>query len=111
MACHAGIQFAVEHPEAAQSWEKASNSLVVLGVPDEETVLDDFTDARADGIRGSLFFEPDIDEYVACAFVLTDQEAKRFRNLALILRDPTDLRWVRESDLRHSLHSKWEGGE
>lgn len=111
MAAHAGIKFAIAHPELALAWENASNALVVLGIPDENAVLDEHEDARWDGIPCSLFYEPDIEEYTACALLLTDEEAQRFRKLQLILRDPCDPRWQRESALRLSLQSILEGGE
>lgn len=111
MSTHAGIAFAVEHPELASAWEQASNSLVVLSVPDEDDLLCWADWVYYHHIPYSLFREPDIgNEHVALALMPDQHEAYRLRKLPLALRNPSDPRWQRESAIRRSLHSA-EGGE
>jgi hypothetical protein len=59
-AAHAAIEFAVTYPSLTSSWHSASNTLVVLAVPDELALgwLDQ--DARASGLRAARFREPDL---------------------------------------------------
>jgi peptidyl-tRNA hydrolase len=64
---HAKDQFTHEHPETENKWYKESNTIVVLGVANQE-VLYMFANLAQDvGLRHSLFYEPDIDEHTALA--------------------------------------------
>lgn len=112
MATHAALRFAVEYPEAAKQWEDSSNSLVVLGVRNEDELLS-FADRLCHITDVSVFFEPDIDnEATSLACVLSADLQSRVKNLKLILRNWDDPRWKREQALRLQNHpSIIEGGE
>lgn len=66
-AIHAKDQFTHTYPDVEADWYETSNTIVVLGVADQDT-LRLFADLATDvGIKNTMFFEPDIDEYTALA--------------------------------------------
>jgi hypothetical protein len=120
MATHAGLQFAIDHPYEAKRWADASHSLVVLGVSDEDELIG-WVD-RLSGWCGnpdyyldlpySYFWEPDIKEHTAVAFLVDEEAAKKdfiLPSLKLALQDRKDPRSIRESARRHAV--RLEGGE
>lgn len=93
-AVHAGTQFVLDYPELSVKWDDEWKNLVCLQVPDEDellNVLDVLTGwcgphAFIDAPH-SYFVEPDLGgEHTSVAALLTDQQAKRFKNLSLSLR-------------------------
>lgn len=93
-AVHAGTQFAIEYPEYASYWNDNWKNLVCLQVPDEDRLLDildifsgwcsplSYIDAPY-----TYFVEPDLNnEHTACAALLTEDQAKKFKKLPLSLR-------------------------
>lgn len=58
-AVHAAQAFAVEHPAAHLSWYRGSNTLALLSVADESSLLGLSGKARMRGVPSSLFREPD----------------------------------------------------
>ncbi len=58
-ACHALKAFGVENSSEESRWYEASNTLVLLEVPDEKALAGLLEDARWKGIPASPFHEPD----------------------------------------------------
>ena len=78
-AVHASVEFALANPERA----KSTPTVVVLGVPDEDTLLAwadtlCFPDCKRD--EYVLFHEPDLGEHTALAVV---DDGERFASLSL----------------------------
>ena len=59
-AVHAARQFAFEHAEVEQRWFDTSNTLALLAVPDEVSLLELLELAGRSGARVSVFREPDL---------------------------------------------------
>jgi Peptidyl-tRNA hydrolase PTH2 len=59
-AAHAALDFAVTHSRVLSDWHAASNTLVVLAVPDELSLGWLCDDATAAGLRIVRFHEPDL---------------------------------------------------
>ncbi|RAY13350.1 hypothetical protein DPM19_19945 [Actinomadura craniellae] len=59
-ALHAALEFAVAHPGLLRDWHAASNTVVVLAVPDELSLGWLRDDAAAAGLRTAGFHEPDL---------------------------------------------------
>ena len=57
---HAALDFAVAHPELIGDWHRASNTVVLLAVPDELSLGWLCDDAAAAGLRLVRFHEPDL---------------------------------------------------
>jgi hypothetical protein len=86
MAAHAAIQYAIDYPDKAQSWENNCNSIVLLAVEDEDELLRYYLKA-ADLTGVSLFKEPDIgNESTSFACVLSPEHQSIFSNLPLLLK-------------------------
>lgn len=66
-AIHAKDQFTHTYPDIEKQWYDASNTIVVLGVPNLETLHMFARLATETGLRNSLFYEPDIDQHTALA--------------------------------------------
>lgn len=60
-SCHAIPEFIKEHPDTYKRWYENSNTLAVLSVPDEHHLRNLVKDLAQNGIRYSIFNEPDID--------------------------------------------------
>lgn len=59
-ASHAAFQFGIEHPEVTLDWFSQSNYLILLSVPDEDTLLE-YADLTAyAGVPCTLINEPDL---------------------------------------------------
>lgn len=59
-ASHAAFQFSIEHPEITLDWFSRSNYLILLSVPDEDTLLG-YADLTAyAGVPYTLINEPDL---------------------------------------------------
>jgi hypothetical protein len=61
---HAGIQFAMEHPEIHKEWFDESNYLGLLSVSNEIELTQLIEKALINNIRVSIFREPDIDNQI-----------------------------------------------
>jgi hypothetical protein len=66
-ALHAGLEFALAHPDALAEWHLASNTLVVAAVPDELALGRLCGDAAAAGLRVVGFHEPDLGHSLTAA--------------------------------------------
>jgi hypothetical protein len=66
-AIHAALEFAVTYPDLLGDWHAASNTLVVLTVPDELSLSWHCADAGAAGLRVVRFYEPDLGDALTAA--------------------------------------------
>jgi hypothetical protein len=55
------VDFAVAYPDLTADWHRASNTLVVLAVPDELALGWLSQDAERAGLRAVAVHEPDLD--------------------------------------------------
>lgn len=62
---HAKDQFNHEYPEVENEWYFGSNTIVVLGVENEEALKDFARRAANQNLKYSMFYEPDIDQHTA----------------------------------------------
>lgn len=60
-AVHASRLFVAEHTALEAAWYEASNTVALLGVPDESSLAALALCARTRGIAASLYNEPDLD--------------------------------------------------
>lgn len=59
-AIHAAFLFAQKHPDITHDWMHNSQYLIVVGVPDETTLLDYAEHADTLGIPTAIWHEPDL---------------------------------------------------
>lgn len=112
MATHAGIDFGIVYGDTILDWHEASNSLVVLTVPNEEELFQLMNHVKTvhPGIPLIGFTEPDInDELTAIALMpryVADCPTSWLKELPLCLKDKHDPRWIRETELRRASHGE-----
>jgi hypothetical protein len=85
-ACHAAFQFTLEHLELTLRWERESNNLVVLSVPNEED-LERLTTREGPPARMTYVREPDLNNALT-ALAFGPEAAKYLSSLPLALRLP-----------------------
>lgn len=73
---HAKDQFTHDFPEEENEWYFESNTIVVLGVKNECSLKAFAYMAESNGLRHSMFFEPDVNEYTALAIEPGDKTAE-----------------------------------
>lgn len=85
---HALRQFTAEYPSQDQSWFENSNYLGLLSVSSEKELMELMEKASSQGIRFSVFKEPDIEEQItAVAFEPSQKTKKLCSRLKLALRN------------------------
>ena len=84
---HALVDFTIHFPKTVKTWHEQSNYIAGLQVNDEQALLDLCQQCVSNGIKCSLFREPDI-EYQATALVVepSDEARKLCSSLPLALR-------------------------
>jgi len=75
-AIHAKDKFSHEHAKIEHSWYEESNTIAVLGVDNEEHLLGITQHINELGLKFSLFFEPDIQEYTSVAIEPGDKTSE-----------------------------------
>ena len=86
-AVHASFHFSHDHPNLVSPWIIQSNFLVVVGVPDEDALLDLIAEASRRGITRTAVREPDLDnEATAVALEPGDAARKLCATLPLALK-------------------------
>ena len=75
-AIHAKDEFTHNFPEIEGKWYKESNTMVVLGVANEDELLRLDDAARELELRAAIFYEPDIETYTALAIEPGEKSAK-----------------------------------
>jgi hypothetical protein len=83
-AAHAVIDFAITYPRLTASWHAASNTLVILVVPDELALSWLEQDARTAGLRVAPFHEPDLGDALT-AVAIEPAAGRLLRRLPLAL--------------------------
>lgn len=78
---HAKDQFTHDYPEIENRWYTESKTIVVLGVKNEHALKAFAFMAESRGLKSSMFFEPDIDEYTALAIEPGEETAQLCSNL------------------------------
>lgn len=81
---HAAFQFACEHSDVTAKWHRDSSYLIVLGVPDEETLTDYARLVEQAGVPCSLFREPDIGDEATALAVAPSELWRMFSDLPLL---------------------------
>ena len=81
---HAAFSFSIAHPDVVRDWHAASNTLVLLSVPDEAALFRLRARAAADGLRCLGFHEPDLD-HALTALALEPAARRLVRRLRLAL--------------------------
>jgi hypothetical protein len=82
-AAHACFDFSVAHPEHVALWHENSNYLILLSVPDEETLLAYAHEVAEAGIAHTLVREPDIGDEATALAVAPSHFCARFSSLPL----------------------------
>ena len=76
-AIHAAIEFCFEHSELACAWHETSNHIALLVVSNEEKLIKLAEKAKKNGVRVSLFAEPDIGNQITAIAMEPCPEAKK----------------------------------
>jgi peptidyl-tRNA hydrolase len=85
---HAAILFNDEHSEIAKEWHQQSDYLAVLEAQNEAELLYFIDMASADGIKYSVFREPDLNNQITAATFEPGERTKRMlRLLPLAMKD------------------------
>jgi peptidyl-tRNA hydrolase len=88
---HAKDAFTHDYPEIENRWYKESNTLVVLGVKDEEELLFWTSRAKQENLKTSLFYEPDVDQYTALAIEPGNRTTELLKTLKPACREYRNL--------------------
>ena len=85
---HAAFEFAIQHPEITREWHAVSNYLCFLSVVNEDELYSLISQAKDQGIRLSVFREPDIDNAITAIALEPGEKSKALcSRLSLALRD------------------------
>lgn len=74
---HAGIQFAMEHPDIHKEWFDKSNYLGLLSVANEAELLVLTERAQQQDIKVSIFREPDIGDQITAIALAPGADTKK----------------------------------
>lgn len=90
---HAAADLSADQPDEFREWKKLSNSVVCLECEDEEALFKAASVLDRNGIKHSIFYEPDFgNEATSISFFGDESVRKKFRDLSLCLKDPTPYR-------------------
>jgi len=83
---HAIAEFSIKYPKDFQCWHEASNTIVVLQVPDILKLVEVIDRANFEAVRYASFHEPDLkNELTAIAFEPAARTSKLLRKLDLLI--------------------------
>jgi len=86
-SCHVVFNFSQEHPNETKTWMSESNYIAVLNGSDEDDLLRLIGRAQVEGIKCSIFREPDIENQITAIALAPGPKAKKLcSRLALALR-------------------------
>lgn len=86
-SCHVAFSFSQEHSNETKIWMSESNYIAVLNGSDENDLLRLIDRASVEGIKCSIFREPDIDNQItAIALAPGPQSKKLCSRLPLALK-------------------------
>lgn len=80
-SAHAAVEYAARHPEVAGC------TLVMLAVPDEESLAHFAVLLRLHGTDAEWFYEPDLGLELTAIAAAGDQARRRLARLPLLLRE------------------------
>lgn len=84
---HGAIRFYNLHPEITKEWINTSETIVCLGIKNEEELLKLIQKAEQREIKYSSFREPDMDnQLTSVVFAPGENSGKLCSNLGLVLR-------------------------
>lgn len=83
-AAHAAFQFSVENPDLMAEWYHGSNYLILLSVPDEQSLIEWMDVACLEGIPCSLVREPDIGDEATALAIAPSSLGARLSSLPLM---------------------------
>ena len=83
-ACHAVVQFQADHPKETEVWYEKSNTLALLGLPNEVALGVIVEKAQRLGVPVACFREPDRNNELT-AIALGPQGKRLTRNIPLAL--------------------------
>jgi len=85
---HAAFAFQHDHPDETRKWLVESNFLVIVAVPDENSLLDLISEASRRGIPRTAVREPDIGDTVTAVALGPGVKAQKLcASLPLALRE------------------------
>ena len=82
---HSVADFAADHYSTFIKWKKESNSVITLGIKDEESLLNLYNKLK-EVTESSIFYEPDIDSYTSICIYGTPFIRKKLQYLPLSLK-------------------------
>lgn len=83
---HGMRQWVEEHPEEDDRWFKESNYIALLSVPTENDLVEMIKKASSQGVKFSVFQEPDIDNAITAIVLEPGKKSKKLcRGLPLAL--------------------------
>lgn len=74
---HAMTQFNFEHPDITKAWFEKSNYVAVLSIASESDLKNLIKKADIEGIKHSIFYEPDLDNQATAAAFEPSQKTKK----------------------------------
>lgn len=83
---HGAFEFSHTHPTVMHRWLETSNYLVVLGVPDEQALLQFLELTSAYDVETHLVREPDLEESATALVIGPGEFHHRISHLPLALK-------------------------
>ncbi len=84
---HSAFRFSQEYPEITKSWMNNSETIVCLGIKNEEELDKLIQRAENKNIKYSSFREPDLNDQVTSVVLEPGENSKKLcSNLGLVLR-------------------------
>lgn len=85
---HCSFLFATEHPQITKEWMEQSNYIAVLGIENEEKLIELIEEAMMQFISLSFFREPDLGNQITAVALAAGEKSKKLcSDLKLALRD------------------------
>ena len=85
-AVHAGFLFAQEHPDETNEWHNTSQFVVILQVPDLDSLIDRFKRLPSSVAR-VMFHEADLDDDATAFAALGHEAGSLLSDLPLALKE------------------------
>jgi hypothetical protein len=82
---HSIADFAHQFPDEFKKWKSESNSIICLAAKSQKDLLKIY-DKFSTRTQGSIFFEPDVDEYTSVCLYGTPEVRKSLSHLPLSLK-------------------------
>lgn len=82
-AAHAAFEFSLAHPDVMRKWHEDSSYLILLSVPDEDTLLAWAEACTAAGVETALMIEPDLGDEATALAVGPSELGPSFSSLPL----------------------------